>query len=915
MSLCGGSGPAAAPRLRPRAAQMARRPELLCGAAIVLGCAFLVALKVTCSRAKDVTMPAKLPVNFFSTRSPVIDLFRGQLDYADHLRQDSEIVLYFFYAPWCGQSIAAKEEIEHVASRLSDQVLFVAINCWWNQGKCRKQKHFFYFPVIHLYHRSFGPIEYKGPMSAVYIEKFVRRVMTPLLYISSRSKLLDFLSNYEPGVLGYFEFNASPQPPGYLTFFKSALHSLKKDYLGTIRFGVITDKRVAEQISLVRSGSVYLHRHANTSLIYPNDVMNYTAENICKWALENREMLIRWLRPHGGKSLLLNNELKKGPALLIFIPFNPLAEIHPLLDEITKVALEYHNCNKSQGAEPDLQHLGDTDSPAFDSSAPDAYTKLSETFSITKYPCCNTVVLPQWHSISRTHNVCELCINQTLGVKPNKVHVPHCNFLEIEAALDSFYLQEHTFFQVISNTIECSNFLSFYSPFSYYTACCRTVNRHFLSFISSEKTIFQTPKVAFSSHGKKDNTQHSIPHIEDRNCFIPDLYISGTNITGLSCRTNKTLNLYLLDSNLFWIYAERLGASRSTHLKEFAAIVDLKEEVHYVLDQNQSLVGSTLENFIKNFSILYSPLKRHLVDDPSVHFHEQHVITEVTTNTFHDTVFLSEKNVLLLYYAQWCGFCASLNHIFIQLARLLPPDNFTVARIDITRNDLPWEFMTDRLPTILFFPHQRKEQSVKFPEDFSVNLPNLLKFILHHSSFSSSEPCTKECLHKETVLQQGHISHLEREIQKLRSEISALHLAHDQLEAQLSEARREEHRLQQQKHTLEKQHKTLQLHSEQLQATYDQKNQELLEMAEKLQELADASESLLKENTLLRILVASREGKLHSKDEIKESLQSEQTLSEDSDVSVSTVTATLEEKKIDNIDTIETEHSSGNRTE
>ncbi|XP_025952151.2 thioredoxin domain-containing protein 11 isoform X2 [Dromaius novaehollandiae] len=868
-------------------------------------------------RAKDVTMPAKLPVSFFSTRSPIIDLFRGQLDYADHLRQDSEIVLYFFYAPWCGQSIAAREEIEHVASRLSDQVLFVAVNCWWNQGKCRKQKHFFYFPVIHLYHQSFGPIEYKGPMSAVYIEKFVRRVMTPLLYISSRSKLLDFLSNYEPGVLGYFEFNASPQPPGYLTFFTSALHSLKKDYLGTIRFGVITDKHVAKEISLVHSGSVYLHRHVNTSLIYPNDIMNYTAENICKWALENREMLIRWLRPHGGKSLLLNNELKKGPALLIFIPYNPLAEIHPLLDEITKVALEYHNCNKSQAAEPVRQHLGDADSPAFDSPVPDAHTKLLETFSVTKYPCCNTVVLPQWHSISRTHNVCELCINQTLGVKPNKVSdVPHCNFLEIEAALDSFYLQEHTFFQVVSNTIECSNFLSFYSPFSYYTACCRTVNRHFLSFISSEKTIFQTPKVAFSSHGKKDkdDTPNSIPHIEDRNCFIPDLHDNGTNITGLSCRTNKTLNLYLLDSNLFWIYAERLGASRSTHLKEFAAIVDLKEEVHYVLDQNQSLIGSTLENFIKNFSVLYSPLKRHLVDDPSVHFHAQRIITEVTTNTFHDTVFLNEKNVLLLYYAQWCGFCASLNHIFIQLARLLPPDNFTVARIDITRNDLPWEFMTDRLPTILFFPHQRKEQSVKFPEDFPVNLPNLLKFILHYSSLSSSDPCTKECLHKESVLQQGHISHLKREIQKLRSEISALHQAHDKLEEQLSEARREEQRLQQQKHTLEKQHKTLQLHSEQLQSTYDQKNQELLAMAEKLQELADASENLLKENTLLRILVASKEGKLQLKDRTEEPVQSEQTFSNDDDVSVSTAATTLREKRIDNIDTIETEHSSENRT-
>ncbi|PNJ03145.1 TXNDC11 isoform 4, partial [Pongo abelii] len=139
------------------------RPELLCGA-VALGCALLLALKFTCSRAKDVIIPAKPPVSFFSPRSPVLDLFQGQLDYAEYVRRDSEVVLLFFYAPWCGQSIAARAEIEQAASRLSDQVLFVAINCWWNQGKCRKQKHFFYFPVIYLYHRS---LEYLGTLSSV----------------------------------------------------------------------------------------------------------------------------------------------------------------------------------------------------------------------------------------------------------------------------------------------------------------------------------------------------------------------------------------------------------------------------------------------------------------------------------------------------------------------------------------------------------------------------------------------------------------------------------------------------------------------------------------------------------------------------------------------------------------------------
>ncbi|KAL2766440.1 thioredoxin domain-containing protein 11 isoform 2 [Daubentonia madagascariensis] len=857
--------------LRGASLMARRRPELLCGA-VALGCALLLALKFTCSRAKDVIIPAKPPVSFFSSRSPVLDLFQGQLDYAENIRQDSEVVLLFFYAPWCGQSIAARAEIEQAASRLSDQVLFVAINCWWNQGKCRKQKHFFYFPVIYLYHRSFGPIEYKGPMSAVYIEKFVRRVMKPLLYIPSQSELLDFLSNYEPGVLGYFDFRGSPQPPGYLTFFTSALHSLKKDYLGTVRFGVITNKHLAKLVSLVHSGSVYLHRHFNTSLVFPREVMNYTAENIYKWALENRETLFRWLRPHGGKSLLMNNELKKGPALFLFIPFNPLAESHPLIDEITEVALEYNNCHGDQVVERLLQHLRRVDAPALESLALDPPAQLPDPPLITASRCCNTVVLPQWHSFSRTHNVCELCVNQTAGgIKPSSVSMPQCSFFEMAAALDSFYLKEQTFYHGASESIECSNFLTSYSPFSYYTACCRTINRGVAGFIDSEQDVFEAPTIAFSSLEKKCEVDapSSVPHIEENRYLFPGVDVTSTNFTGLSCRTNKTLNIYLLDSNLFWLYAERLGAPSSTRVKEFAAIVDVKEESHYILDPKQALMKFTLESFIQNFSVLYSPLKRHLIGSESAQFPSQHLITEVTTDTFWEVV-LQKQDVLLLYYAQWCGFCPSLNHIFIQLARLLPMGTCTVARIDVSQNDLPWEFMVDRLPTVMFFPCNRKDLSVKYPEDLPITLPNLLRFILHHSNpvspWNMADPPTKECLQSEAVLQQGHISHLEREIQKLRAEISSLQRAQGQVEFQLSSARRDEHRLRRQQQALEEQHRLLQQHSAQLQALYEQKTHELEALARKLQELADASENLLTENTWLKILVATMERKLEGKD-------------------------------------------------
>lgn len=70
-------------------------------------------------------------------------------------------------------------------------------------------------------------------------------------------------------------------------------------------------------------------------------------------------------------------------------------------------------------------------------------------------------------------------------------------------------------------------------------------------------------------------------------------------ITGLWCQTNRTLRFYVLDVALNWPLAVRLGAtgnkSASSHQEagggssdgSFAAIVNLKDEVHYVLHRNR----------------------------------------------------------------------------------------------------------------------------------------------------------------------------------------------------------------------------------------------------------------------------------------------------------------------------------------
>ncbi|KAI4876498.1 hypothetical protein NFI96_028172 [Prochilodus magdalenae] len=734
---------------------------------------------VTGCRAKYVVAVARPPVRFFSPQVPVVDLFLGQQDQAERLREGADVCVLVYYAPWCAHSISAREHVQQVALRMANQVQFVAVNCWWHQGKCRKQKNLFQYPVIHLYYRRFGPIEYKGPLVAEYLESFIRRVSTPLTYLPTRTALNTFISHHETpdsclqtpvsrllspdsclqtpdsrlltphsrlltpdsslltpdsslqtphsrlltpdsslqtpdsslqtphsrlltpdsrlltpdsslltpdsslqtphsrlqtpdsrlltpdssfqtpdsrlltpdsrlltpdsslltpdssdmmpaagssqGVVGYFEFNSSPQPPGYTTFLTSALHALRRDSQGAVRFGVVTSQEVADGISVREDETVYLHRRFNTSLVFSRAERNFTAEDICNWVYENRESFIHWIQPIRAKSYSLEAELHKGPALLTFLPHNPLAANHQLLSEVADVALRYHSCCLSE-----LQVEGGVSAPHSGSPLPGPH-------------CCQSLLLPGWKPESANANanasVCELCMNRS---GPGSTSHPallrtHCSVMGLEAVLDS-YLRS----AVVPAPPTCTSVRNTYSPFSHYSACCRT-------FLPDAQTpAWMEPRC---------------PPVEDA-------------VSGLRCRTNKTLRFYLLDSHLSWPLAQRLGALSNHSTNTFTTIVNLRDETHYVLENAEK---DSLEHFILNFSAPYSPLHRHLVGHRDLQ-PPQTLIQEVTTGSFMDTVMDPERDVLLFYYTGWCGFCTVLNHVLLRLARLFQGNSaLTVA--------------------------------------------------------------------------------------------------------------------------------------------------------------------------------------------------------------------------------------------
>ncbi|XP_075869412.1 thioredoxin domain-containing protein 11 [Nelusetta ayraudi] len=809
---------------------MARRPALLCGA-IVLGALLILAVKFTCSRAKNVVASARPPVRFFPTDVPVVDLYLGQLDQVERLRSMAEVSLIFFYAPWCAHSMAARHELQQVAKKLAKQVLFVAVNCWWSQGKCRRQNRFYHFPVIHVFYRRFGPIEYKGPFVAPYLESFVLRVITPLTYLSSTATLKHFLSYHESRVVGFFQFNSSPQPPGYITYLSSALQALKRDFSGMVRFGVVTNQRVAEAVSLKEDESIYLYRRLNHSLIFPRRERNFTSEAICSWVFEHYETVLHWLQPPGTKSRLLEQELTKGPAMLVFLPHDPrVAAANSILQQVADVAVRYHSCHAG----------GDFRSGASSARRP---------------PCCQSLPLPRWSG-----SVCEVCVSPCACYLSRgdafQSHLRNCCLHKGAARSDG---------AGPAPAVSCANLRHGYSPFRQYSACCRTLEE------GAAPPASRAAAAAPPSAG-------------------PLLVAEG--VTGLRCRTNRTLRFYVLDVALNLPLAVRLGATRnrSTWLPRedgaaappppqlqqqqlegsdgsFATIVDLQDEVHYVLHRSPAAtLTQSLEAFIRNFSSPYSLLQRHLVGEvdrkrgteEAKQLVVDPIITELTTSSFLPCVMDIQKDVLLIYYTQWCGFCSAINHIIIQLARLLQGNpTITVARLNVARNDLPWEFMVDRVPSILLFPKYRQHFTVKFPDDERITLPNLLRFILRHSS--AVRPADQSAAPGPPPVS-GPASALRAEFEALQREVQTLRGARERLSQQLARLWRDNQRLKLDSRSLEARHAVLAQERKSLEERHREKSRQLLEAVGRLQELADTSENLLNENTLLRVLLRALEG-------------------------------------------------------
>ena len=89
-------------------------------------------------------------------------------------------------------------------------------------------------------------------------------------------------------------------------------------------------------------------------------------------------------------------------------------------------------------------------------------------------------------------------------------------------------------------------------------------------------------------------------------------------------------------------------------------------------------------------------------------------VTVVVAKNYQDLVIDNKKDVLLEFYAPWCGHCKALAPKYEELAALYKnhADKVTVAKVDATLNDVPDEIQG--FPTIKLFRGDNKEEAVEY---------------------------------------------------------------------------------------------------------------------------------------------------------------------------------------------------------
>uniref|UniRef100_A0A6Q2Y5Y7 Protein disulfide-isomerase n=1 Tax=Esox lucius TaxID=8010 RepID=A0A6Q2Y5Y7_ESOLU len=150
----------------------------------------------------------------------------------------------------------------------------------------------------------------------------------------------------------------------------------------------------------------------------------------------------------------------------------------------------------------------------------------------------------------------------------------------------------------------------------------------------------------------------------------------------------------------------------------------------YTMREEFTRDGKSLERFLQDY--FAGRLKRYIKSEP-IPEKNKGPVKVVVAESFEEIVNDPEKDVLIEFYAPWCGHCKSLEPKYKELAEQLYSDpNIVIAKMDATANDVPQGFDVQGFPTIYFSRAGKKDQPLRY--EGAREVKDFIKFLKREAS-------------------------------------------------------------------------------------------------------------------------------------------------------------------------------------
>jgi len=182
--------------------------------------------------------------------------------------------------------------------------------------------------------------------------------------------------------------------------------------------------------------------------------------------------------------------------------------------------------------------------------------------------------------------------------------------------------------------------------------------------------------------------------------------------------------------------------------QEWPAFAINDDTLKFPFDQSKELTEDSLSEFVDQF--VQGGLKQSIRSKP-IPENNDAPIRVLLSDQFSDTVLNKKKDVLVHFYAPWCGHCNRLAPIYDELGEIFKgEDSIVIVKFDPIANSIPPEVPVKiyRLPTLKLFKAESNEIV-----DYSGNrsLESIFHFLKEntHNSFDAKLPTKEEETPKE----------------------------------------------------------------------------------------------------------------------------------------------------------------------